>query len=514
MWNRKELKVNAKKSFKLNYWQSIIVSLFVIILASPRGVSRLGELKTGESLANFGFDKLGNDILESGDATSEIANYLVTKSHATQGILATILNETGDSGSFSVGILSGIDELLLNNSISHGIIMIAAGVVLFFFWLLFQNIVEVGKMRFFLENREYPETKFGRIFFIYRIKRLGNVAKVMFMRFLFLTLWWITIVGGIIKSYSYRMVPMIMAENPSLGWSEAITLSRKLMYGNKWKTFLLDLSFVGWMLLSIVTFGLVSVFYLHPYRTATDAELYMELRSNELSNNSAAKELLNDEWLDDKPVGKYHAGQENTDNNEYPRALFSIPDRHKDHILQLDAARKYSLTDLILLFFSISFIGYVYEVLYYIVAIGEVVNRGTMYGPWLPVYGCGGVITLLLLRKWVEKPFLTFGLSVAVCGILEYTTAWFLETFLDTKWWDYSGFFLNIQGRVCLEQLIVFGLGCCLNIYLLSPFLAGQFSRVSKKWILAICIIIGVIFLADFVISINHPNMAAGAAAQ
>lgn len=514
MWERKKLKASAKVSFKLNYWQSILVSLFIIVLASPRGLSRLGELKTGESLTNAGLDKLGNDILSSGDATGEIASYLVTKSHATQGIMATILNETGDSGSFTVGIFAGIDELLLNNSISHGVIMIVSGLVLFLYWLLFQNIVEVGKMRFFLEARLYPETKFGRIFFIYRVKRMSNVAKVMFIRFIFLSLWWLTIVGGIIKSYSYRMVPLIMAENPSLSWKEAIDLSRKMMDGNKWRAFVLDLSFAGWILLSIVTFGLVSVFYLHPYRTATEIELYMSLRDIHLESHEEDHEILNDKWLDEKPVGKYHAGQESTENNEYPRALFSIPDRHKDHILHLDAARKYSLTDMILLFFSISFIGYVYEVIYYIVAIGEVVNRGTMYGPWLPVYGCGGVITLLLLRKWVEKPVLTFGLSVAVCGILEYTTAWFLETFLNTKWWDYSGFFLNLQGRVCLEQLIVFGLGCCLNIYLLSPFLAGQFDRVNKKWLIGICIIIGALFVVDLIISVNNPNMAAGVSAN
>lgn len=510
MWNRKQLKAEGKKTFEGNYWQSILVSLFVVILASTRGLSRVGEIKTGAALSDIGLNRIGSEISGLTDTSGEVASFLISKSHATQGILATILNETSDSGSFIYGLFNGINELLFNNSISHGIILIVAALVLFIYWCFFQNIVQVGKYRFFLESRIYPETKFGRILYIYRLKRVGNVAHVMFLKALFLSLWWLTIVGGIIKIYSYRMIPAILAENPSISWKDAFRLSKQMMNGNKWNTFKLDLSFIGWIILSFVTFGLVSVFFLHPYRISTDMELYMTLREATLKEHPAEIRYYNDKWLDQKPIGKYHAGQEDEENNSYPVALFSIPDRHKSHVMNLDAARKYSLTDLVLLFFSISIIGYLYEVLYYIVAIGEVVNRGTMYGPWLPVYGCGGVITLLLLRKWVDRPLLTFGLSVGLCGIIEYSTAWYLETFEHTKWWDYSGFFMNIQGRVCLEQLIVFGLGCCLNIYFLSPLAAGFFNRMPKKWIIAICIIIGALFITDFIISINNPNMAAG----
>lgn len=517
MWNRSELKSNGKKAFKTNYWQSILVSLFVVILASARGLSRLGEIKTGAALSDIGISSFGNELIKLGNMSEtgeDVANFLITKSHATQGIFATVLNETSDSGSFVYGVVNGVNELLFKNSISHGLILLLAGVVLFFYWCFFQNIIQVGRCRYFLENRIYPETKFGRIFFIYRLKRVGNVASIMFFKYLYLTLWSFTIVGGVIKLYSYRMIPVILAENPSISRTDAFRLSRQMMYGNKWKTFLLDFSFLGWIVLSIVTFGLVSVFWLHPYRTATDMELYMNLRQVQIEKNPDEKKRLNDKWLEERPIGKYHAGQEDTENKEYPVALFSIPDRHKNHILNLDAKRKYSLTDYILLFFSICFIGYVYEVIYYVVAIGEVVNRGTMYGPWLPVYGCGGIITLIVLRKWIDKPVLTFGLAMTLCGILEYTTAWYLETFKDTKWWDYSGFFLNIQGRVCLEQLIVFGLGCCINIYLVSPFLADNYDKISKKWRIALCIIIGGLFVADLIISINHPNMAAGVAAN
>ena len=512
MWNRKDLKAKGKAAFRANYRHATVVSLFVIVLASARGWSRLGEIKTGVALTDIGFGKIGEGLTGLGDTGGDIANYLVSKSHATQGILATVLNETSHSGSFLYGIINGINEFFFKDSISHGIILIFAALALFLFWYFFQNIVLVGKHRFFLETRLYPKTRFSRIFYLYRIKRVKHVGKIMFLKFFFLALWWLTIVGGVIKSYSYRMIPAILAENPSIPWKDAFDLSRKMMDGNKWRTFVLDLSFLGWIILSALTFGLVSVFYLHPYREATEMELYMSLRKNELIENKAEKKYLNDKWLTERPIGKYHAGQEDDENNEYPVALFSVPDRHQGLIPRLDAARRYSLVDFVLLFFSISIIGYVYEVVYYIVVIGEVVNRGTLYGPWLPIYGCGGIITLLFLRKWVHKPILTFGLSFAICGILEYSTAWYLETFKHAKWWDYSGFFLNIQGRVCLEQLIVFGLGCLLNIYFLSPLLTGLFDKASKKVLIFIALIVAALFIIDFIISINHPNMAAGMA--
>ena len=466
----------------------------------------MAEIKTGVSFFDAGIDRL--DVLS--DSGERILDFLISKSHATQGIMATIFNETSNSGSFSYGIVEGINELIFKNSIGHGAIMILAAMLLFLYWCFFQNIIQVGKHRFFLETRLYKETKFGRIFYLYKLKRVGNVALTMFMRGLFLTLWMFTVVGGVIKFYSYRMIPIIMAENPNTHWRDAFKLSMRMMKGNKWKTFLLDLSFLGWMLLSFLSFGLVSVFYLHPYRETAEIELYMTLRQCELEKNTDDKNIFNDSYLLSKPTEKYHAGQRDDDDDEYPMALYSVPDRHPNHIFQLNPSRNYSRTDLILLFFSICFIGYVYEVIYYLVATGEIVNRGTMYGPWLPVYGCGGMITLLILKRWVKRPFITFISAMVICGILEYTTAWALETFFNTKWWDYTGFFMNIQGRVCLEQLIVFGLGCSLNIYFVSPLLGGLYEKIPKRAASVLCVILIVLFVTDLVFSFIHPNMAAG----
>lgn len=83
----------------------------------------------------------------------------------------------------------------------------------------------------------------------------------MFMKNLFFALWSLTIAGMFIKQYSYRLVPFIMAENPDIKWKDAITLSRKMMNGNKWRTFVFDLSFWYWYLLKFITAGLVGVFF-------------------------------------------------------------------------------------------------------------------------------------------------------------------------------------------------------------------------------------------------------------
>ena len=108
---------------------------------------------------------------------------------------------------------------------------------------------------------------------------MRNVGS-MLVRDIFICLWsMLFIVPGLIKSYSYRMVPYILAENPDMKAVDAITRSREIMDGNKRKSFVLDLSFIGWILLSVITFGIVGVFYVYPYVYQTDAELYTAIKN-------------------------------------------------------------------------------------------------------------------------------------------------------------------------------------------------------------------------------------------
>ena len=84
-----------------------------------------------------------------------------------------------------------------------------------------------------------------------------------------------------------------MAENPKIQRKKAFKLSKKMMKGNKWKTFILDLSFLGWELLSIFTFGLLNIFYINPYKVATTVELYEVLKKQIISQKSEYYEELN-----------------------------------------------------------------------------------------------------------------------------------------------------------------------------------------------------------------------------
>ena len=120
----------------------------------------------------------------------------------------------------------------------------------------------------------------------------------MTCRCVFQTFWNLTFIGGIIKKYEYSMIPYILAENPTMGRKDAFFLSRQLMRGNKWRMFLLHLSFIGWSILSLLTFGILDFLFVNPYQTATDAELYMTLRKNYIRSRAPRYELFNDPLLE------------------------------------------------------------------------------------------------------------------------------------------------------------------------------------------------------------------------
>ena len=106
-----------------------------------------------------------------------------------------------------------------------------------------------------------------------------NIVKTMFLKDLYISLWSLLfIVPGIVKSYEYRLVDYIISENPEMSTDEALKLSASLMKGNKWKTFVLDLSFIGWDILSAATWGILGVFYVDPYKKSTDAALYEAIK--------------------------------------------------------------------------------------------------------------------------------------------------------------------------------------------------------------------------------------------
>ena len=110
-------------------------------------------------------------------------------------------------------------------------------------------------------------------------------------------------------------------------------------------------------------------------------------------------------------------------------------------------ARKFDFY--VLLFFLLAFAGWLWEVGIYLVTRQSLVNRGVYFGPYLPIYGVGGLALWFLLQRLHQKPFVTFLLSAALCSVLEYGASVWLEWKWGMRWWDYSGFFLNLNGRIC-----------------------------------------------------------------
>lgn len=172
--------------------------------------------------------------------------------------------------------------------------------------------------------------------------------------------------------------------------------------------------------------------------------------------------------------------------------------------------RAYSISSLTFLFFSFSTAGWLWEMFLHIIIDGRFINRGVLFGPWLPIYGCGSLLILLALKRWRDQPFSTLGLTILLCGCLEYFSGLFLETFFHARWWDYSDMLFNIQGRVCLEGLVIFGLGGLFLIYLAAPRLDDLFQTIPIRVRKICCCILIFFFLLDLARSLIAPNMGFG----
>ncbi len=360
------------------------------------------------------------------------------------------------------------------------------------------NPLKVGYSRFFLENSKYHKTKYSRLFYAFRMKRYFSSVKTLGLMTIYKGLWNLTIIGGVIKKYSYRLVPYLVAENANLKAREAIQLSRKLMNGYKWRSFLLDISFLGWELLNLITFGLLGVFFLNPYREGANAEFYkaiiVQAKKGVLAQRKMYKKVM------DK--GLYITEEK----DYYPGAELVPPEYVYQH---------YSILSLGLMFFLFSAIGWVLEVLLFFFKTHTFVNRGVLLGPWLPIYGSGCVFILLVfvhgkMRKHLNNPILIFFLVMLLCGVLEYVSSFFLEVITGLKYWDYAGHFLNINGRVCLEGLIEFGIGGLLCVYFIAPKINHFFNKYPKKKLLTLFLLFLMLFALDGIRSSFYPNIGYG----
>ncbi|MBP1574662.1 MAG: DUF975 family protein [Oscillospiraceae bacterium] len=258
MWTRARIKQEAKNSLRrFGYWMPLLITFLTGLVS--------GGMVTGNSSTSS----------ITTEYTSEYGGDL------TPAGFAAFIDEF--FGEFFYEIGAAFENFFSNPLIAMTTIFVIVlgfviGLVIAFGWSAFvASPIIVGKNRYFMEHRAF-DSKFERLFWSFKSGRYMNVVKIMFWRELKIFLWSLLfVIPGIIKSYEYSMVPYILAENPQISSERAFELSKKMTHGEKWKIFVLDLSFIGWRILGVLCCCVGEIF-LQPYVEATYAELYQVMR--------------------------------------------------------------------------------------------------------------------------------------------------------------------------------------------------------------------------------------------
>ena len=226
MWTIAEVKEKGKQAFRGNYWYCVLAAFLMGLFA---GGSTVASRSNAQGM----------------DPGSTFSNMTPDQQMAVAGI------------AFGTAAVVSIVGLLIK--------------------IFLANPIEIGGKTFFKSNVEATPAPLS--LFSNGFRNYWHNFVTLFLRDLYIVLWSLLfVIPGIVKAYSYKMVPYILAENPDMPANEVITRSREMMNGNKWQAFLLDLSFIGWILLGIVTLGLGFVFWTAPYMNSTSAALYLKLK--------------------------------------------------------------------------------------------------------------------------------------------------------------------------------------------------------------------------------------------
>lgn len=162
-----------------------------------------------------------------------------------------------------------------------------------------------------------------------------------------------------------------------------------------------------------------------------------------------------------------------------------------------------SLRIIILLFFIYSFLGWFMEVCVALHDENKLINRGFLIGPYCPIYGVGVLLIMLLLHKYADDPFVLFIMAVLLCSILEYFTGYIMEKLFKARWWDYSHKKFNINGRICLDNLLAFGILGLLVMYVLNPFFISMLSKMNEIIMNIVVCLLLILFVVDLCISLK-----------
>ena len=584
--NRKEIKAEAKKVVKKHYLLSVAICLMAMLFSSVfinqmennLVVDKINEVMGEDtvgmnrfSISDESYWTVLEDIHENdldkaqNDVDKALENYQQKQTDIlgrSQGVIASLIN-TVCSGEILVLAYDSITSMMGGSGIGGFLLILLAVGFQLAVIIFLKNMIHLIMNRIFLEESTYDHVPIQHVFYFDAVNRWIKSALSYLRYNIQLSLWYLTIIGGFIKEYSYAMVPYILAENPDISGKDAIALSRKMMDGHKMELFKLDLSMLGWFVLDYFTIGITGIFWSNPYYTAVLTQYYRNRRRACMEAQMEGIEVLNDTYLYELPQDEalnrayrdvrmdqmyiadnqveLHGIQkffvENLsiwvgstknkrtwqaiesikaqisndeavlDKKAYPSRLSPLYVRARKHFNgQRDFMRAYTVQSLVLIFFIFAIGGWLWETGLCLVQSGEFANRGTMLGPWLPIYGAGAILALIVLTKLRKHPLATFTGAFILSGVIEYGTATVLESMYGLKWWDYSGYFLNLNGRICLEGLILFAFGCMAVIYAIAPELDNLLEKADARILSVVSIVLAVLFGMDAVSSLKNPN--------
>lgn len=549
-----EIKKNAHKNVKTHYAIYLVLCLAAVLMGSEFS-STLSLLKQDNAKSVSGL------LMHSSFVKSMTSLLPEDVFGTTNGVFAHVVNGI-TSGSFVKTLFLGLSTIVHSKDIASICFVVMGLCISVFYRIYIVNVLPVVNRRLFLEGRVYAKLPLDRLVYLMRIRKQMHVAFVKLVKSIILTIMNFTVVGGIYFYYTYYLVDYILAENPTISLKDALSLSRNMMKGHKFECFKWQLSMAGWYILDICTFGISAIFYSNMYRMSVMCEFYT-LRRKEFQSA-----ILNDTYLFEKPSSAlmrntysdviaalnaknpmenaytgikkflcdnfgiifhlsskekqyerytYNKMEAETMITEvyllcYPVRLSPIEEAYKKSNLRvLHPNRNYTVTSILVCFFFMCFVGWIWEVSLSMISYGRFVNRGVLHGPWIPIYGFGCVLILLLLKRFRMRPKVEFSMAVLLCGCIEYFTGLVLElTHNGQKWWDYTGYFLNLHGRICAEGLLVFGVGGMAFVYVIAPLIDNWVKEHLNKKLSAACLVLLLLFGADVVYSHFEPNIGEG----
>lgn len=353
MWTIRQLKERGKTAFKRNYWKSVLVALLISVLAAGGGSSAATGVSSAASNVVNKYEEAREAFLHAHRDKNDGIRYASVHDgvHRTyqyvedsdfDDFLEWYMNERDGSDYYDDDYYFDYDDDYYDYDYDYDdyywddddyywdddfyyedddffdgpafwafmavflvlfiIIFIIALAIAVVMDVFIYNPLEMGTSRFFFKNlsqaADVKEVAYGFD------RSYKNVISTLFFRDLYRALWTLLfIIPGIVKSYEYRMIPYILSEYPNMPREQVFATSRQMMMGEKWRAFVLDLSFIGWNILDVFTLGILGIFYVGPYYHSTCAALYEALKYQKGTESSGyqVNDAYNPPVVQDEP---------------------------------------------------------------------------------------------------------------------------------------------------------------------------------------------------------------------